>query len=434
MNHEKYYVMNNSAVSGFHKLDISRRLKILKKFANLNECDLKLLRSSSALSLEIADMMAENVVGTTQLPLGLGMNFLINGRDYMIPMALEEPSVIAAASHAAKLARPTGGFVASSDEPLMIGQIQLTEIKKLKRARKNILKNKDRIREVANRQDSTIVAIGGGVKDVDARIIKTKNGKMLIVHLIVDVRDAMGANIVNTMCEAVSPLLRELTDGKIGLRIVSNLASKRMARSMAVWSKNIIGEDAVDGILRAYAFAEADPYRCATHNKGMMNGIDAVLIATGNDFRAVEAGAHAYASNSGGKYHSLTRYKKDKDGDLVGSIELPLAAGIVGGATKTHPIAKISLKILGVRSSQELACVIASVGLAQNFAALRALAEEGIQRGHMELHANNIAIIAGAKGRMIERISKKLVEEKNISVSRAKEILKKILRKKDRKK
>jgi hydroxymethylglutaryl-CoA reductase len=425
--------MKNSAVSGFHKLDIDRRLKILKKFANLNEGDLKLLRSSSALSLEIADMMAENVVGTTQLPLGLGMNFLINGRDYMIPMALEEPSVIAAASHAAKLARPTGGFVASSDEPLMIGQIQLTEIKKLKRARKNILKNKERIREVANRQDSTIVEIGGGVKDVDARIIKTKNGKMLIVHLIVDVRDAMGANIVNTMCEAVSPLLRELTDGKIGLRIVSNLASKRMARSMAVWSKDIIGEDAVDDILGAYAFAEADPYRCATHNKGIMNGIDAVLIATGNDFSAVEAGAHAYASNSGG-YHSLTKYKKNKDGNLVGSIELPLAAGIVGGATKTHPIAKISLKILGVRSSQELACVIASVGLAQNFAALRALAKEGIQRGHMELHANNIAIIAGAKGRMIERISKKLVEEKNISVSRAKEILKKILRKKGGKK
>jgi len=421
---------NGSAVSGFHKMDVDKRLKILKRFTNLDEKDLKLLKSGSALPLKTADMMVENVVGTMHLPLGLGMNFLINGRDYMIPMALEEPSVIAAASYAAKLARPTGGFVASSDEPLMIGQIQLTGIKKLKNARKNVLKNKERIKQMANNLDSTIIELGGGVKEVDARIIKTKNGKMLIVHLIIDVRDAMGANITNTMCEAVSPFLEELTGGKIGLRIVSNLASKRLARATAVWSKYVIGKDVVDGILKAYAFAEADPYRCATHNKGIMNGVDAVLIATGNDFRAVEAGAHAYASNNGG-YCSLTKYKKDKHGNLVGTVELPLAVGIVGGATKTHPVANVSLKILGVKTAQELACIIASVGLAQNFAALRALAKEGIQMGHMELHASNIAVIAGAKGGMIERISKKLVKEKNVSVSRAGELLNKILRRKN---
>jgi hydroxymethylglutaryl-CoA reductase len=373
--------------------------------------------------------MIENVVGTTHLPLGLGMNFLINGRDYMIPMALEEPSVIAAASHAAKLARPTGGFVASSDDPLMIGQIQLTEIKKLKKARKNILKNKERITEIVNKIDSTIIELGGGLKDIDARIIKTKNGKMLIVHLIVDVRDAMGANIVNTMSEAVSPLLEDLTGGRVGLRIVSNLASKRLARATAVWSRDIIGKETVDGVLKAYAFAEADYHRCTTHNKGIMNGIDAVLIATGNDFRAVEAGAHAYAS-SHWKYKSLTKYSKDKNGNLVGFIELPLAAGIVGGATKTHPVANVALKILGVKTAQELACVIASVGLAQNFAALRALAKEGIQKGHMELHASNIAILAGAKGDMIDKVSGKLVEERNVSVSRARELIRKLFRRK----
>ena len=369
---------NGSAVGGFYKLDINKRHKIVKRFAKLSEKDLKLLKGA-ALSMKTADRMVENVVGTTHLPLGLGLNFLINGRDYMVPMALEEPSVIAAASHAAKLTRPTGGFVAGSDEPIMIGQIQLTGIKDLKRARKNVVKNKARLKEMANSLDSTIVNLGGGVKDVDARIIKTKNGKMLIVHLIVDVRDAMGANIINTMCEHVSPYLVGITGGKIGLRIVSNLATKRMAWARAVWSKDILGKETVDGILKAYAFAEADPHRCATHNKGVMNGVDAVLIATGNDFRAVEAGAHAYASNGG--YKCLTKYKKDRHGNLIGTIEIPMAIGIVGGATKTHPVANVSLKILGVKNAQELAAVIASVGLAQNFAALRALATEGIQKG-----------------------------------------------------
>jgi hydroxymethylglutaryl-CoA reductase len=418
---------NGSAVCGFYKLDIKKRHKIVKKFAKLSEKDLKLLKGA-ALSLKTADRMVENVVGTTHLPLGLGLNFLINGRDYMVPMALEEPSVIAAASHAAKLARPTGGFVASSDDPLMIGQIQLTGIKKLKRARKLVLKNKARIKEMANSIDSTIVNLGGGVKDVNVNIIKTKNGKMLIVHLIVDVRDAMGANIINTMCEYVSPYLVGITGGKIGLRIVSNLATKRMARARAVWSKDIIGKETVDNIIKAYAFAEADAHRCATHNKGIMNGIDAVLIATGNDFRAVEAGAHAYASNGG--YKCLTKYEKDRHGNLIGSIEIPMAIGIVGGATKTHPVANVSLKILGVKNAQELASVIASVGLAQNFAALRALATEGIQKGHMELHASNIAIIAGAKGSTAEKISKRLIKERNISVSRAKELMKMLFRRK----
>lgn len=412
-----------SSLQGFYKLDINKRLALIRKFASLSNKELALLKST-ALDLKTADTMIENVLGTTQLPVGVATNFLVNGKDYLVPMALEEASVVAASSYAAKLARAEGGFTTTSDLPIMIGQVQIIGLKrgKLKKAAKTILKKRAELIRLANSRESVIIKLGGGLKDVETRIIKTGLGKMLIVHLIIDVKDAMGANIVNTIVETVSPYLEEITGGKTCLRIISNLSVKRMARARAVWKRSDIGGDIIDGILEAYAFASSDPYRCATHNKGVMNGIDAVAIATGNDFRALEAGAHAYAAINK-KYSPLTKYEKDERGNLVGSIELPIAVGIVGGATRVHPIAKLSLKILGVKSSQELAEVMASVGLAQNFAALRALVKEGIQRGHMELHAGNIAMMAGAKGQDIENISKEMIMENNISVSRAKQLL-----------
>jgi len=416
-----------SSISGFHKLSMNKRLSLIKKFASLTDQEVDLLKQGSALDLKTADMLIENVLGTTQMPVGVATNFLINGKNYMVPMAIEETSVIAAASYAAKLARPEGGFTATSDPPVMIGQIQiLSSGRKLKKAAKIIHNNKEKIIALARKQDSIVNKIGGGLRDVETRIIKTMLGKMLIVHLMVDVRDAMGANLVNTLVERLSPFLEEITGCKTRLRIVTNLAAKRIAKARAIWNKDVIGEDIVNGILEAYAFAASDQYRCATHNKGIMNGIDAVAIATGNDFRALEAGAHAYASISG-KYSPLTRYEKDKEGNLIGYIEMPIAVGIVGGATRVNPIAKISLKILKVKRAQELAEVMAAVGLAQNFAALRALAKEGIQRGHMKLHANNIAIMAGAKGKEIENISEEMIEEKNISISRARQLLHKLL-------
>ncbi|MBI5347338.1 MAG: hydroxymethylglutaryl-CoA reductase, degradative [Candidatus Aenigmarchaeota archaeon] len=411
-----------SDISGFHRLSLEERLKKLKELAGLTDEELGLLKKAGALEMETANRMIENAIGTTGLPVGIATNFIINGRDVLVPMTIEEPSVVAAASYAAKLARP-GGFVTASDDPVMIGQIQIVGAKDTEKARKKILENKEKIIELCNKKDSVLVSFGGGAKDVEVKIISTEIGKMIIVHLLVDVRDAMGANAVNTMCEAVTPLLEELAGGKARLRIISNLATRRLAHAKAVWKKEVIGEDAVNGILAAYYFAKNDIYRCATHNKGVMNGIDAVVIATGNDFRAVEAGAHAFASI--GSYKPLTTYEKNKDGDLVGMIELPMAVGIVGGTTRTNPIAKIALKILGVKSAKELAEIIAAVGLAQNFAALRALSTEGIQRGHMELHAKNIAVMAGAKGSEIDKTALQMIKEKNITVSRAKEIIEK---------
>jgi hydroxymethylglutaryl-CoA reductase len=411
-----------SDISGFYKLPIEERLKLLKDFAGLTDEEVSILKKTGALELEHADRMIENVVGTTEFPVGIATNFLINEKDYLIPMAIEEPSVVAAASHAAKLARPKGGFKTSSTEPIMIGQIQVLDVDNLEAAEKEILENKDKILELANKQDPTLVKFGGGARDVEVRKLETERGDMLIIHLLVDVRDVMGANAVNTMTEAIAALIEEITGGKVRLRIISNLADRRVATAKAVWGKEVIGEELVEGILDAYHFAEADQYRCTTHNKGIMNGVDAVVIATCNDFRAVEAGAHSYAARDG-RYRSLTKYYKNRDGDLVGEIELPVAVGVVGGATRTHPIAKISLKILGVKTARELGEIIAAVGLAQNFAALRALASEGIQKGHMELHATNIAVMAGAKGDLIDKVAKRMVEEKNIKVSRAKEIL-----------
>ena len=416
--------MSTSEISGFYKKTAEERWKIVREFGSLSDDEIRTIGNTGALKFDQVDRMIENVVGTMSLPLGIAVNFLINGRDYLVPMAIEEPSVVAAASNAARMARARGGFKASTSGPIMIGQIQLTHVPDPHSARLAILHARDEILRRANEKDPILVKLGGGAKDVEVRVISTHRGLMVITHLIVDTRDAMGANAVNTMAEAVAPFLEEITGGRVYLRIISNLAVKRLARAHAVFaSEGIGGPEAVEGVLEAYAFAEADPFRCATHNKGIMNGIDAVVIATGNDFRAIESGAHAYAAWKGGGYHSLTTWERNADGDLVGTIELPLAVGLVGGATAVHPTAKACVKLLGVKTAQELAEVIASVGLAQNFAALRALATEGIQRGHMGLHARNIAATVGAIGDEIDRVAEALVKEGKVRMDRAKEIL-----------
>jgi len=366
--------------------------------------------------------MIENVVGQFPLPLGIATNFKINGKDYLIPMVIEEPSVVAAASNGAKIAREGGGFRTSSTEPVMIGQIQLVGLKDVKGALDAIEQKKKALMQIADEVDPILKKHGGGCVGLEVKKLNSPRGEMVRVHLLVNVADAMGANAVNSMCERLAPELEKITGGKVRLRILTNLATKRLARAEAVFPKSVIGEDIVEGVLDAWALAEADPYRAATHNKGAMNGIDAVTIATGNDWRAVEAGAHSYAAKDG-RYGPLTRYHKNSKGDLVGEIELPLAVGLVGGATRTHPIAKIGVKMLGVKSARELAEIIAAVGLAQNFAALRALAGEGINKGHMALHARNIAVTAGAKDKQIDEIAERMVKEKKITVTRAKELL-----------
>ncbi len=412
-----------SRISGFYRLSVEERLRLVKEFAGLTDREVEVLRRTGALEAEQADRMIENVVGTMELPLGIAVNFRINGRDYLVPMAIEEPSVVAAASNAAKMARAKGGFRASSTEPLMIGQIQLTEVQNPSKARDVILSRKEEILKIANEQDPVLVKFRGGARDLEVRIIDSETGPMVVVHLIVDTRDAMGANVVNTMAEAVAPFIERITRGRFSLRIVSNLAARRLARAEATFAEEELGgEEVVDGIVRAYAFAAADPYRCATHNKGVMNGIVAVALATGNDTRALESGAHSYAAFQGG-YQPLTEWKKDENGDLVGRIEVPVAVGIVGGATKVNPMAKVNLKILSVKSARELGEVMAAVGLAQNLAALRALAAEGIQAGHMRLHARNIAVMAGAKGELVDKVVERLVREKKIRIDRAEEIL-----------
>ncbi|MBI3190639.1 hydroxymethylglutaryl-CoA reductase, degradative [archaeon] len=422
----------DSRMSGFHKFPLKKRRKMLRVFAGLTKNEMKVLSHNSALEEKTADIMIENVVGTTQLPLGIATNFRINDKDYLIPMAIEETSVVAAASHAAKLARELGGFMATSDEPIMIGQIQLMDVKNIAKAKKDITAKFGEIKKLVNNNDSILEKLGGGLKGIEVKSIESSRGIMFVVHILVDVRDAMGANAVNTYCEIIAPYLEKITGGRSVLKIISNLAVKRMVRVKAVWKKETLGDDVVDGILDAYELARVDPYRATTHNKGIMNGIDSVIMATCNDWRAVEAGAHSYAAISGA-YKSLTKYKKNKNGDLVGTIELPLAVGLVGGATRIHPIAKISLKILNAKSSKELAEVAAAVGLANNFAALRAMVKEGIRRGHMKLHATNIAANAGAHGEEIDIVAKYLIKEDMITVSRAHEILK-IIRSKARRK
>ncbi len=412
-----------SRISGFYKLSPRERAEVVKGFAGLTDEEVEVLQSTGSLGLETADRMIENVVGAFSVPLGVAVNFLINGRDYLIPMAIEEPSVVAAAGNAAKMARARGGFFTSSTEPLMIGQIQAVKVPDPHGARMAVLAAKEKILEKANAQDPMLVSVGGGAKDVEVRVIQAGTGPMVITELLVDCRDAMGANAVNTMAEAVAPLVERLTGGRVYLRIVSNLATRRLARAWTVVAREAVGgEEVVDGIVEAYAFAAADPYRAATHNKGVLNGIIAVVLATCNDHRAVEAGAHAYAARSG-RYSPLTVWEKNRDGDLVGSIELPMAVGIVGGATRVHPVAKVALKILGVRSAREFGEVLAAVGLAQNLAALRALAHEGIQRGHMALQARNYAVAAGATGDLIDLIVDRMVEERAVRMDRARELL-----------
>lgn len=415
-----------SELPGFYRLTPEERLRKVAEFAGLTEEEMSLLRRTGALELNQADRMIENVIGTTEFPLGIATNFLINGKDYLIPMVTEEPSVVAAASNAAKMARARGGFRAESTDAIMIGQVQVTSMDDPEAAMRGLLAEKERILSRANEKDPFLVKLGGGAKDIEARVIDTIRGKMLIVHLLVDVKDAMGANVVNTMCEAVAPLLEEITGGRVFLRIVSNLATRRLARATATFSREALGGGEVaEGIMEAYAFALADPYRCATHNKGIMNGVTAVALATGNDTRAIEAGAHAYAA-IGGSYRPLTSWEIDENGDLVGRIEIPVAVGTVGGATAVHPIARICRKILGVKSARELGEVMAAVGLAQNLAAMRALATEGIQRGHLRLHARNLAATAGAKGEMIDVIASRMVEEGNVSYNRALELLREL--------
>jgi hydroxymethylglutaryl-CoA reductase len=415
-----------SQLSGFYKLTPKQRLALIKEFANLTDEEASTLQNTGSLPLDQADRMIENVVGTFPVPLGIAVNFLINNHDYLIPMAIEEPSVIAAASYAAKMVRDGGGFHTTSTPPIMIGQIQTINIKDPYHARMQVLQAKDEILQKANDQDPVLINAGGGAKDLDSKIIHTTQGPMLITELHVDCRDAMGANAVNTMNEAVAPLIERITGGHSLLRIISNLAVKRLARaSCTIPKESIGGEKIVDGIVNAYAFATADPYRAATHNKGIMNGTIAVIIATGNDHRAIEAGAHAYAARTG-QYTSLSTWEKNANGDLTGTLELPMAVGLIGGAVKTHPIARIAIKILGVKTANEFGEVCTAVGLAQNLGALRALANEGIQRGHMSLHARNIAVMAGATGEQIDTISAKMVEERKIRVDRAKELLDKL--------
>jgi hydroxymethylglutaryl-CoA reductase len=415
-----------STIPKFYEMSLEQRLKFVKRFAKLNSDDLKTLKNLGGLSFSTANGMVENAIGTVAFPLGIATNFLINGKDYLIPMAIEEPSVIAAASKAAKIAREKGGFIAGADRSLMVGQIQVIGLLEPFSAGKKVLSAKLKILKAANEKSRTLAKAGAGAKEVAFRIVGTEQGSMLIVELTIDVKDAMGANIVNTMCEAVAPLIEELTGGRVLLRILSNYATKRLARAKAVFSKEELGgKDVVSGILLAHAFAASDQYRCTTHNKGTMNGIIAVANATGQDTRAIEAGAHSYACRNG-MYTPLTEWSRNKDGDLVGSIELPLAVGIVGGVAAVHPLTKVCLKILRVKSAGELAHVMASVGLAQNLAALRALVSEGIQKGHMRLHARNVAVMAGADGKLIDSVAKKIADENNITVQRAKEVLRKL--------
>ena len=422
--------MTTSRISGFYNLTIEERRAKLADAAHLSPPELAPW-TTGGISAEAADHMIENVVGMHSLPVGIGLNFMVNGRDVLVPFVVEEPSVVAGASFMAKLVRAGGGFHATTTDPLMIGQMQLINVVNVEEAKLKIYEHKAELLANADRAESTLRKMGGGAKDLEIRLIEESPiGPFLVVHLIYDVKDAMGANAVNTACERLAPQIEAITGGKVHLRILSNLSDRRMARArctipvseLTVGFETFKGETVRDGIIAAYAFAASDPYRAATHNKGIMNGVDAVVLATGNDWRAIEAGAHAYAARSG-RYTSLSTWGKDANGNLVGTIEIPMAVGIVGGATKVHPAAQAAVKLMGIKTAAELAEIIACVGLAQNMAALRALATEGIQRGHMSLHARQIALAAGAAGEMIERVAAQMVAEKAIRVSRAEEIL-----------
>jgi hydroxymethylglutaryl-CoA reductase len=408
-----------SEISGFYRLPIADRRAKLKEWAGLSDAELASYEFPPGIDPALVDRMIENVVGVLPIPLGIATHFRINGKDYLVPMALEEPSVVAAASNSAKVVRTAGGFTAQTTAPIMIGQVQILDVADPSAARLRILAERDHLLEAANAKDPLLVKFGGGAKDLEVRILPSPRGTMLVVHLLVDARDAGGMNAVNTMCEALAPTLARLAGGRSVLRIISNLAILRLARASARFpasqlaTPTMSGPEVVEAILDAYTLAAVDPFRCATHNKGI-------------DFRAIESGAHTYAAfmaRDGGVVRPLTTYERDRQGDLVGTIELPVAVGLIGGATAVHPTAKANVKLLGVKSASELAQVIASVGLAQNFGALRALATEGIQRGHMELHARNIAAMAGARPDEVDRVVARLVEEHAIRIDRAQQIL-----------
>ncbi len=418
-----------SRIPGFYNLSIEERHQRLRDLGILTEEQLSAL-AQGGIRAEAADHMVENAIGVHSLPLGLGLNFVVNGREVLVPMAVEEPSVVAGASFMARLARAAGGFTASTDAPHMIGQMQLLDVDDLEAATAAIQAATPDLLAEAAQIDPVLLKLGGGPQELLVRRIDDSPiGSFLVLHLVYDVRDAMGANAINTACERLAPRIEALTGGRVHLRILSNLADRRLARAACAIKLSELAfgdftaEQVRDGIVEAWAFAAADPYRAATHNKGIMNGIDAVVIATGNDWRAVEAGAHAYAARSG-RYTSLSTWGVSPEGDLVGSLELPMAVGIVGGATKVHPTAQAALKLMGVTTAAELAEIITAVGLAQNLAALRALATEGIQRGHMSLHARQVAIAAGAQGDQVEKLAAQLVSEKTVRIDRAEEVLK----------
>lgn len=422
----------NSRLSGFYKKSIDERLSIIADWANLTEEEQNTLLRAKGFDAHSADNMVENAIGIFAMPVGVATNFQINGRDYLIPMVIEEPSVVAAVSNSAKVVRDGGGFTTNSDAPIMIGQIQLLDIDDVTNAAQAILDNKEILIAKANEVGGSILKRGGGAIGISVRSFPdTQIGNMLVIHLHYDTRDAMGANAINTAIEHIAPDIEQITDGRVNLRILSNLSDLRKAYAScnipaaSLATANFSGEEAVDAIVEAGIFAELDPYRATTHNKGIMNGIDAVLIATGNDWRAVEAGAHAYAARRG-SYSSLTRWWKNDQGDLRGEIELPLAVGIVGGATRVHPAAQIALRILGVESARELAEIAAAVGLAQNLGAIRALATEGIQHGHMRMHARQLAIAAGADAHQVKIIADQMAREDNIRLERAKELVKQL--------
>ena len=419
----------SSRLTGFYDQPLEKRTEQVARWADLTPDETAALGGAMGLDLTRADQMIENVVGLYGLPLGIAVNFSVNGRDLLVPMVVEEPSVVAGASFAARLARAGGGFRATTTAPEMIGQLQVLDVADPWSARFDLLAARDELLSLANESDPVIVKLGGGARDLEVRVLEqTAAGPMLVAHLIFDCRDAMGANAVNTACEALAPRIEQITAGRVLLRILSNLADRRLARARctvpvdALAFGDFTGEQVARGIVEAYAFAAADPYRAATHNKGIMNGVDAVVIATGNDWRAVEAGAHAYAARSG-RYTSLSTWARDAGGNLAGTLEMPLAVGIVGGATRVHPTAQVALKILGVQTARELAEIIASAGLAQNLAALRALATEGIQRGHMRLHARQVAIAAGATGDEIELVVQRMAAKGVIRLDEAEAIL-----------
>jgi hydroxymethylglutaryl-CoA reductase len=421
-------VHKTSRLAGFYRRPVEQRIEEISRWADLTDEEEDALLARS-LELALADRMIENVVGVHGLPLGIAVNFRINGRDTLIPMAIEEPSVVAGASYAAKLVREGGGFAAHSTPSWMIAQIQVLDVADPWTARFDILAAREQLFAQADPVDPVIQRLGGGMRDLEVDVISDSVvGPMLEVRLIYDCLDVMGANALNTVAETLAPTIAQITGGRVNLRIISNLADRRLARAkcvipaQALETDALSGAEVVDHIVEAYAFAAASPYRAATHNKGIMNGVDAVVVATGNDWRAVEAGAHAYAARSG-RYTSLSHWEKSLGGDLIGVLEMPMAVGLVGGATRVHPTAKIAVKILGVETARELAEVIVAVGLAQNLAAIRALATEGIQRGHMRLHARQVAVAAGASEKEIDAAVERMVSEKAIRVDRAKAIL-----------